>query len=129
MSTMPESLNEIRYQIEEYLDGLNIPLQGRNRKINVNNRSTWARLSHLGGEAKSAELGGKWIRDRGFIVVSLFFPLGEGTIEADRIAYNLRDSFTEWRYNYFETGVGDVNEVTTTEDFYHLNVTLPYRHK
>lgn len=129
MSELPDALNEIRYQIETYLDGLSIQFQGRNRKIDVDNTKAWARLSHIAVSSQSAQLGDLWIRDRGLIVVSFFFPAGHGVAESDRITYNLRDSFSEWRYNYLELGVGEVQEVPATEDFYHVNVTLPYRHK
>lgn len=129
MSELPEALNEIRFRIEEHLEALTIPLQGRNRTLKVNNKKSWARLSHLTVGSESIQLGDLWIRDRGMIVVSLFFPLDEGVSESDKIAYNLRDSFSEWRYNYLELGVGSVTEVPSTTDFYHVNVTLPYRHK
>ena len=129
MSELPDALNEVRYQIETYLDQRNIQLQGRNRKIRIDNTKAWARLSHIAVSSQSAQLGDLWIRDRGLIVVSFFFPAGQGVAESDRITYNLRDSFSEWRYNYLELGIGEVQEVPTTEDFYHVNVTLPYRHK
>lgn len=129
MSELPQALNEIRYQIEMYLASKDIQFQSRNRKIKVDNKKAWARLSHLGVSSESAQLGDIWIRDRGLLVVSFFFPAGEGVSSSDIITYGLRDSFAEWRYNYLELGIGEVTEVPTTEDFYHVNVTLPYRHK
>lgn len=129
MSELPDALNEVRYKIEIYLQSLGIQFQGRNRKIKIDNKKPWARMNHLPVSSQSAQLGDLWIRDRGLIVVSFFFPAGAGVAESDRIIYNLRDSFSEWRYNYLELGVGEITEVPTTEDFYHVNVTLPYRHK
>lgn len=129
MSELPEALNEIRFRIEEFMNEHNIQFQSRNRKINADNTKPWARLTHLGVDSRSAQLGDLWIRDRGLLVVSFFFPAGEGVAESDIITYKLRDSFSEWRYNYLELGIGEVTEVPTTQDFYHVNVTLPYRHK
>lgn len=129
MSELPESLNAFRVELETFLEARSIPLQLRNRKLKVKADTTWARLSLLSIGSTTASLGQKWIRDRGIFVVSLFFPLGEGTYDADKLAYLLRDTFSEWQYNYLETGIGEVIEVPSTQDFYHVNINLPYRHK
>lgn len=129
MSELPESLNAFRVELEAFLEARSIPLQLRNRKLKVKADTTWARLSLLSIGSTTASLGQKWIRDRGIFVVSLFFPLGEGTYDADKLAYLLRDTFSEWQYNYLETGIGEVIEVPSTQDFYHVNINLPYRHK
>ena len=129
MSELPESLNAFRVELETFLEARSIPLQLRNRNLKVKADTTWARLSLLSIGSTTASLGQKWIRDRGILVVSLFFPLGEGTYEADKLAYLLRDTFSEWQYNYLETGIGEVIEVPSTQDFYHVNINLPYRHK
>ena len=129
MSELPTSLNAFRVELETFLEARNIPLQLRNRSLKVKADTTWARLSHLSIGSTTASLGQKWIRDRGIFVVSLFFPLGEGTYDADKLAYLLRDTFSEWQYNYLETGIGEVIEVPSTQDFYHVNINLPYRHK
>ena len=129
MSELPESLNAFRVELETFLEARSIPLQLRNRNLKVKADTTWARLSHLSIGSTTASLGHKWIRDRGIFVVSLFSPLGEGTYDADKLAYLLRDTFSEWQYNYLETGIGEVIEVPSTQDFYHVNINLPYRHK
>ena len=129
MSELPESLNAFRVELETFLEARSIPLQLRNRNLKVKADTTWARLSLLSIGSTTASLGQKWIRDRGIFVVSLFFPLGEGTYDADKLAYLLRDTFSEWQYNYLETGIGEVIEVLSTQDFYHVNINLPYRHK
>lgn len=129
MSELPESLNAFRVELEAFLEARSIPLQLRNRNLKVKADTTWARLSLLSIGSTTASLGQKWIRDRGIFVVSLFFPLGEGTYDADKLAYLLRDTFSEWQYNYLETGIGEVIEVPSTQDFYHVNINLPYRHK
>lgn len=129
MSELPESLNAFRVELETFLEARSIPLQLRNRNLKVKADTTWARLSLLSIGSTTASLGQKWIRDRGIFVVSLFFPLGEGTYDADKLAYLLRDTFSEWQYNYLETGIGEVIEVPSTQDFYHVNINLPYRHK
>lgn len=129
MSELPESLNAFRVELETFLEARSIPLQLRNRKLKVKADTTWARLSLLSIGSTTASLGQKWIRDRGIFVVSLFFPLGEGTYDSDKLAYLLRDTFSEWQYNYLETGIGEVIEVPSTQDFYHVNINLPYRHK
>ena len=129
MSELPESLNAFRVELETFLEARSIPLQLRNRNLKVKADTTWARLSLLSIGSTTASLGQKWIRDRGIFVVSLFFPLGEGTNDADKLAYLLRDTFSEWQYNYLETGIGEVIEVPSTQDFYHVNINLPYRHK
>ena len=129
MSELPESLNAFRVELETFLEARSIPLQLRNRSLKVEATTTWARLSLLSIGSTTASLGQKWIRDRGIFVVSLFFPLGEGTYDADKLAYLLRDTFSEWQYNYMETGIGEVIEVPSTQDFYHVNINLPYRHK
>ena len=129
MSELPESLNAFRVELETFLEARSIPLQLRNRNLKVKADTTWARLSLLSIGSTTASLGQKWIRDRGIFVVSLFFSLGEGTYDADKLAYLLRDTFSEWQYNYLETGIGEVIEVPSTQDFYHVNINLPYRHK
>ena len=129
MSELPESLNAFRVELETFLEARSIPLQLRNRNLKVKADTTWARLSLLSIGSTTASLGQKWIRDRGIFVVSLFFPLGQGTYDADKLAYLLRDTFSEWQYNYLETGIGEVIEVPSTQDFYHVNINLPYRHK
>ena len=129
MSELPESLNAFRVELATFLEARSIPLQLRNRKLKVKADTTWARLSLLSIGSTTASLGQKWIRDRGIFVVSLFFPLGEGTYAADKLSYLLRDTFSEWQYNYLETGIGEVIEVPSTQDFYHVNINLPYRHK
>lgn len=129
MSELPESLNAFRVELETFLEARSIPLQLRNRNLKVKADTTWARLSLLSIGSTTASLGQKWIRDRGIFVVSLFFPLGQGTHDADKLSYLLRDTFSEWQYNYLETGIGEVIEVPSTQDFYHVNINLPYRHK
>lgn len=128
MSTMPDAMNAVRVAVDTWLKAQNIKLQSRNRKLQVAQGETWARMSVLNATAESACLGQKHIRDRGIIVVSLFFPLGSGVATADKICYSFRDAFSEWTYAYLETGVGEVKEVPSTEDFYHVNIHLPFRH-
>lgn len=129
MSEMPDALNQFRFQLEEWLELKDIKFQARNVKIALDPKTDWARLSILNVGSNNACLGNKWIRDRGIFVVSMFFQLGEGSRDADDICYELRDHFSEWQYNYLETGAGSVEEVPTTQDFYHVNINLPYRHK
>ncbi len=128
MSDFPEALNEVRLRIEEWFEANEIMFQSRNRRIEVPVGKTWARLTNLGVNSKSACLGQKHIRDRGILVVSIFFPLGSGVAASDKICYSFRDAFSEWTYNHFETGSGEVVEVPSTQDAFHVNVNLPYRH-
>ena len=122
-------LTEARLVITEYLTSKNIPLQMRNRKlIEVKAGQAWGRLSHLSYSSTNVCLGASEIRDRGSIVVSLFFPLGSGATLADTVSYELRDLLSQKFFGALETGIGEVIEVPTTEDFFHLNVYIPFRH-
>lgn len=129
MNDLLAALNFLRLRIEEALLAENITMQMRNRKTIIPPDTAWARYSQQHVSSKPACLGALSIRDRGIVVVSLFFPLNSGTYDCDRVSYLLRDSFSEWEYNYLETGVGAVQDVPSTLDYYHVNVYLPYRHK
>jgi len=124
-----DARNKLRLAIETALTSNGMAVKRRNREISLTPQTKWARLTYLNAEAKSAELGQLTIRDTGFVVIDLFFPLGQGTEEADRISILIRDTFSEWQYNYLELGVGSINDVPTTLDYFHVAVNIPFRHK
>lgn len=126
--TYLDARNKLRLEIEQALIAQGLEVQRRNRSLSLTPTTRWGRITILSGEAHSAELGQLTIRDRGVVVIDLFFPLGEGTAEADRISILMRDTFSEYCYNYLELGVGSVNDVPTTQDYFHVAVNIPFRH-
>lgn len=126
---MNKDLNDLRYTMLEYLEGKGVPMQGRNRKFDPPEDKIWARFSTVGGEGSFGELGHKWIRQRGVVVIQLFAPLNTGTADIDALAEDIKETFSGSTYGYLELAAGSWNEVPTTTDFYHINVNLPYRHK
>lgn len=129
MDNYLDAKQEIRQRIEDTLENKGLLIQRRNRKIQPNPSDRWGRVTFTNTSSHSAELGQLWLRDRGFITVDIFFPLNTGTGEIDPLAIEIRDTFTEYTYNYLELGVGTINDVPTTLDYFHVHVILPFRHK
>lgn len=124
-----EARDQLRLDIENKLKELGFLVKRRNRSLDLTPQTKWGRVTFLDNEAKSAELGQLTIRDTGTVVIDIFVPLNTGTEESDRVSILIRDTFSEYQYNYLELQVGSINDVPTTLDYFHVAVRIPFRHK
>lgn len=103
---------------------------------NEQNLSEWVRLTILTNDSQQAELGTKFTRQNGLISIQVFVKTGTGTQRARVLAESIRTIFHIVQFDDIITRAGSmtvIGEQTGTGDtdnFYQLNIDIPYhRHQ
>ncbi len=122
------SLTLVRRALETALDAaLSIDVAWENVPYTPTTGTPYARAYLLAGEPDNPEMGGL-ITERGFLQVSLFYPLGTGpaaamaTAEAIRTAFPRGASFTASGVVTQIERTPEIGPAMTEEDWYNLPV-------
>lgn len=130
MSKFEDSLVQLRVDLESFFETKDIKIKKRNQAFSPDPTDRWVRFTFLPVGSQSTEMGRLRIRDRGILVIDLMWPKNDGSWDIDALAIETRDTFSEYRYNSLELGVGSApRDVPTTTDFFHVTVHIPYRHQ
>ncbi|HBN7049635.1 TPA: electron transfer flavoprotein subunit beta [Escherichia coli] len=92
------------------------------------NKTIWARLTNLPGQAGANEIGaGPVVHRTGIIIIQLFVPAGSRSLLITQTADKLRELFEfqdDGRLSYFAVSSYDGGE---TDGWYQVNLNIPYR--
>lgn len=91
-------------------------------------RSIWARLTNIPGQAGAIEIGaGPVVHRTGVLIIQLFVPIGSGTMLITQAADKLTELFEfqdDGRLSYFAVSAVPAGE---TYGWSQLNLQIPYR--
>ena len=101
-------------------------IQWENVDFDTPNNAPWVRLSILNGDSDYRAIDSKKVH-LGLIVIQLFTPINTGTATAKGYVDALAAIFDDQSFDDAVCGVASMANVGTSDIWYQINITIPYR--